>query len=399
MNSEKDFRQFQRPRTSYSGMGARNGPPMQSPFDSAIPFQSPGWPAYQDPWHFQRTDLPQHRRSNARNEESNTTSDSRVMISVRDADLLGRYYKKAFENLQQTNCRVLAKAYIKLVEPRKQVNYPYNGRKIVAGTPRQLDPNETKPPWWPSGVSHREPDHLPKSERIRLLIYILRDLRTSHGISARKLREADQPIRRQISPIERLEILDELYRVRHEEEKFLEGKTDTQGTVWISRSNLPKEAGQSHGERSRNSSPISVRNSAATTPRAAPEGLPVDSPHHRLAYGGDFSEISPRRQAAIPQAKPGRSTVPVPPSFDSPPVFMSPQDLKRKRESMHGFPLDSTSLATGAHYSSMSPVELQALPIRYYGDPYDYQQGGTITEPSTTGPLDEPIDYPYHFGY
>jgi hypothetical protein len=126
-------------------------------------FQSPGWPAYQDPWHFQRTEIPQHKRSNAWNEKSNTTSDPKVIISVRDTDLLGRYYKKAFENLQQTNCRVLAKAYIKLVEPRKQVNYPYNGRKIVAGTPRQLDPNETKPPWWPSGVSHREPDHLPKS--------------------------------------------------------------------------------------------------------------------------------------------------------------------------------------------------------------------------------------------
>jgi hypothetical protein len=55
----------------------------------------------------------------------------------------------------------------------------------------------------------------------------LRNLRTSHRISAKKLKEADQPIRRQISPVERLEILDELYRVRHEEEKFLEGKTGT----------------------------------------------------------------------------------------------------------------------------------------------------------------------------
>jgi hypothetical protein len=78
---------------------------------------------------------------------------------------------------------------------------------------------------------------------------------------------------------------------------------------------------------------------------------------------------------------------------------MSPQDLKRKRESMHGLPLDSTSLAAGAQYSSMNPVELQALPIRYYGDPYGFQQGGTVAEPSTTGPLDEPTGYPYHFGY
>jgi hypothetical protein len=100
-------------------------------------------------------------------------SDPKVAISVRDANLLGCYYKKAFENLQQTNCRVLAKAYVKLVEPRKQVNYPYNGRKIVAGIPRQLDPNETKPPWWPSGVSHREPDHLPKAGKSFTLFPLL----------------------------------------------------------------------------------------------------------------------------------------------------------------------------------------------------------------------------------
>ncbi|KAJ5606592.1 hypothetical protein N7510_009373 [Penicillium lagena] len=402
MNNEKDFRQFQRPRTSYTGMSAGNGSLMRPSVDSAIPFQTPGWPTYQEPWPFQRTQIPQHKRSKAWNEESNTTSDPKVVVSVRDANLLGRYYKKAFENLQQTNCRVLAKAYIKLVEPRKQVNYPYNGRKIVDGTPRQLDPNETKPPWWPSGVSHREPDHLPKAERIRLLIYILRDLRTSHGITARKLREADQPIRRQISPTERLEILDELYRVRHEEEKFLDGKTDTQAMVWISLSNLPKEASQSHGERSGNNSPISVRNSAATTPRDAPEGLTVGSPRHMLAYAGDSAEISPIRHArsgTIPQVKPGRSTDRVQPSFDSVPVSMTPQDLKRKRESMHGFPLHSPGLAAGAHHSSMSPIELQSLPIRYYGDPYDFQQGGTVAEPSTAAPLDESIDFPYHFGY
>lgn len=170
----------------------------------------------------------------------------------------------------------------------------------------------------------------------------------------------------------------------------------------ISRSNLPQEAGQSHGERSGNNSPISVRNSAATTPRDAPEGLAANSSHHMLGYAGDFADLSPRRHAhssATAQVKPGRSTVPVQPSFDSAPVYMSPQDLKRKRESMHGFPLHSSSLAAEEHYSSMSPVEFQTLPIRYYGSPYDFQQGGTVAEPSTTGPLDEPTGFPYHFGY
>lgn len=91
------------------------------------------------------------------------TSNQKALISIRDNDFLRRYYERVFQNLQQTNCRVLAKAYVKLVEPRKQLIYPYNGRKIVAGGTQQLDPGETKPPWWPSGVSHREPDHLLKA--------------------------------------------------------------------------------------------------------------------------------------------------------------------------------------------------------------------------------------------
>lgn len=101
------------------------------------------------------------RRKNFWSEESGL-GNQKASIAVKDKDVLRRYYEKVFQNLQQTNCRVIAKAYVKLVEPRKQVNYPYNGRKIVAGSTRQLSPDETKPPWWPSGVSHREPDHLPK---------------------------------------------------------------------------------------------------------------------------------------------------------------------------------------------------------------------------------------------
>lgn len=198
--------------------------------------------------------------------EPNMRGNQKAFISIRDKDFLRRYYEKIFQNLQQTNCRVLAKAYVKLVEPRKQVNFPYNGRKIVAGQTQQLDPDDTKPPWWPTGVSHREPDHLPKAgkelapfllssslfffargsrppavillaraslkcllirlkERIRLLVHILCELRTSYGITARKLKASDQPIRRQILPAERLDILDEIYQVREEEEKFLDQVT------------------------------------------------------------------------------------------------------------------------------------------------------------------------------
>ncbi|KAJ5394705.1 hypothetical protein N7509_006492 [Penicillium cosmopolitanum] len=156
-------------------------------------------------------------------------------ISVNDQGFLRQYYEKVFQNLQQTNCRVIAKAYIRLVEPRKKAQYPYNGRKTVAGKIQQFSPEETKPPWWPLGVSHHEPDHLPKVERIKLLVHILCELRASHRITAQKLKDAGRPVQLHISPIERLQLLDELYHVREEEERFLDSANEVQMEVLESR--------------------------------------------------------------------------------------------------------------------------------------------------------------------
>lgn len=86
-----------------------------------------------------------------------------AILSLKDTKSLRRYYEKVFDSVQQTNCRVLAKAYVKLIEPQKKVKYPYNGRKAVAGVMQQLSPEESKPPWWPPQVRHQEPDHLLKT--------------------------------------------------------------------------------------------------------------------------------------------------------------------------------------------------------------------------------------------
>lgn len=87
---------------------------------------------------------------------------ARTILRVGDRQLLRRYYEKAFKNFQQINCRVVAKSYIKLVEPRKQIKHPYNGSRVVSGVPQRIDPQLTMPEWWPVNVVHREPDHLLK---------------------------------------------------------------------------------------------------------------------------------------------------------------------------------------------------------------------------------------------
>jgi hypothetical protein len=91
-----------------------------------------------------------------------STPSGQSVLRVGNRDQLRRYYLKAFENFQQLNCRTIAKSCIELVEPRKKVHYPYNGRKIISGAWQNVGPEQTKPGWWPREVLHREPDHLLK---------------------------------------------------------------------------------------------------------------------------------------------------------------------------------------------------------------------------------------------
>jgi hypothetical protein len=75
---------------------------------------------------------------------------------------------------------MVAKAFIKFIEPRKQVRHPYNGGKPPAGSAPGTtgDPEKTKPEWWPPGVMHKEPDHLRKECMLRIFRCILEGLYT-----------------------------------------------------------------------------------------------------------------------------------------------------------------------------------------------------------------------------
>lgn len=76
-----------------------------------------------------------------------------IELEIGDTEKVIAYYETALKRFQQLNCRNIAKAFIKAIEPRKQVKHPYNGG-------RSGDPESTKPAWWPPSVIHKEPDHL-----------------------------------------------------------------------------------------------------------------------------------------------------------------------------------------------------------------------------------------------
>jgi hypothetical protein len=71
-----------------------------------------------------------------------------------------KFYSCRFKDMQQSSCKVMGKAFVKLVEPKKQTHHPYTKGDGKA------------PPWWPPTtgdenvrVRHKEPDHLLKPGR------------------------------------------------------------------------------------------------------------------------------------------------------------------------------------------------------------------------------------------
>lgn len=85
----------------------------------------------------------------------------RTVMDLTNVEALLQYLAACLYLLQQETCKNIARTWIKFIEPKKQSKYPYK---------RGM---ETAPPWWPRNVTHKEPDHLQKNERISLLSHLL----------------------------------------------------------------------------------------------------------------------------------------------------------------------------------------------------------------------------------
>lgn len=135
-----------------------------------------------------------------------------------------------FSQLQQGMCKTVAKAWIKIIEPKKQTRCPYNKGE------------EGKPAWWPDGVRHKEPDHLMKPERHALLLTILR----SPKIQVARLQLATAEVVALIKA-DKVSLLMDVYRIAREEEKMREAGIDmeTPMTVGVSTLDGWSEAEQS----------------------------------------------------------------------------------------------------------------------------------------------------------
>lgn len=71
-------------------------------------------------------------------------------LDITNEDEVNTFFETRLRQMQQLVCKVVAKCWIKVIEPKKQSNFPYNRGE------------ESKPSWWPANARHKEPDHLMK---------------------------------------------------------------------------------------------------------------------------------------------------------------------------------------------------------------------------------------------
>ena len=152
LSNQSQSRAYETPQYVLGAHSGRNN-------DAMTP-QLPMIPAQQLGSAFETPGLPRSRSSASitMNVQQNTSSQAHGStptpsqsrsISIAPHELM-TWYASKFDSLQQQTCKVVVKAWIKVIEPKKQTRYPYNKG------------NEGKPPWWPQELRHKEPDHLVK---------------------------------------------------------------------------------------------------------------------------------------------------------------------------------------------------------------------------------------------
>ncbi|KAI0460446.1 hypothetical protein F5B21DRAFT_8211 [Xylaria acuta] len=170
-------------------------------------------------------------------------------IRIGDSDAVYAFYDHRLKCCQQTACKIIAKAWVKAVAPKKQSTHPYTRG------------NETRPDWWPKmyrrfgedtyrDLRHKEPDHLGKEERVYLLCHILRmlvepthkqhpaiqkvnlDLNTLEAVTFEALsswfNDKDTP-----ANAEKKSLLKEIFKVAKQEARYRDGGLDVNTEVFV----------------------------------------------------------------------------------------------------------------------------------------------------------------------
>ncbi|KAK2767652.1 hypothetical protein FQN54_003810 [Arachnomyces sp. PD_36] len=162
-------------------------------------------------------------------------------LEIGDTEEIVTFYETALRALQQLNCRSIAKVMIKAIEPRKQVKHPYNG------------------------------------ERIRLLVHLFREIGRRHNITANKLQKVEEDAKRVIEPVERIAILNEIFKVRKLKKRYEMGEIDRSTVIRVINRN-GGNGKQNHDSESSEADQVSDQVKSQTSPTIVSRRAPLNTP-------------------------------------------------------------------------------------------------------------------------
>ncbi|KFY28420.1 hypothetical protein V493_02936 [Pseudogymnoascus sp. VKM F-4281 (FW-2241)] len=191
-------------------------------------------------------------------------------IIIGDDEARDKFYRQCLTDIQTNGCKLIGKAWVKLLEPKKQSTYPY-----TKGAP-------TRPPWWPAvtgsnNIRHKEPDHLHMGAQQRKIDVAKLDEVTRKAMAT----WFENP-----KNAEKRSFLTQLFCVLYKEERYRRGELDGSTTVCV--------------------------NDDSTTMCVNDGARPID--HEAADDEDEDSDISPQ----LHQAQPISPFLPTPPSSVSP---------------------------------------------------------------------------------
>ncbi|KAK3692101.1 hypothetical protein B0T22DRAFT_4198 [Podospora appendiculata] len=218
------------------------------------------------------------RRATNDDDEPLVSTSRRRGINIGNAEEVWSFYDLRFRNCQQTACKLIGKAWVKAVAPKKQSTHPYTGDRI--------------PDWWPTGpfgsgktdyVRHREPDHLLKKERVHLICHILRMIvqppEKQHPniqalkLNVTKLEELTNDTlssffsdKNNANNAKKKPFLKEIFKVAHAEEEYLRGQRDAGTEIFVMSDDKGADSYLSDDEDEDEPCPTPIGVSPATTP-------------------------------------------------------------------------------------------------------------------------------------
>lgn len=267
------------------------------------------------------------------------------------------FLEMRFGQLQQVMCKMIAKEWIKVIEPKKQTRYPYNKGE------------EAKPSWWPKDVRHKEPDHLMKPERHTLLLAMLR--LNQARIARLQLATAEVVVQIKSG---RVSLLMDIYRVAREEENLRDQNLDIDTPITVGVSSLEGW----DGEASTNAeSSVAAESSAESSTQLRDEVLGsgsmsklLSTQRKRRRFTGSAKE-TPERMASAPM------------------TWTPMNDPYEQSNHMRGMPQISPSqpLSAGMHLRPMSAVDVQHAPQVQPGFEADLPNYSSLNAGASRGEL------------